>query len=89
MQVYRGVSAFHLTAVNEGVDMVEQALLAAGMTFTRTAVTVGWPGGRGEGAEFVFVLPGTNQRPGLDLVQHLRSTGMWLLIRKVDGTTPG
>ena len=63
-------------------------MLAAGLTFTRTPLAVVWPGGRGDGVEFVFVLPAANQRPGLDVVQQLRATGMWLLIRKVDGTTP-
>jgi hypothetical protein len=88
VQVYRGVIVYHLTTVAEGVDAVEHALLAAALTFTRTAVTVVWPGGRSEGAEFVFVLPGSNQRPGLDLVQHLRSSGTWLRVRTVDGSTP-
>jgi hypothetical protein len=88
VQIYQGVVAYHLTSVGEGVDAVDHALVAAGLTFTRAPVTVAWPGGRGEGAEFVFVLAANNQRPGLDVVQRLRGTGIWLLIRKVDGTTP-
>ena len=88
MQIYRGVVAYHLTAIGEGVDVVERALLAAALTFTRTPMTIVWPGGRSEGVEFVFVLPGTNQRPGLDLVQQLRSTVMWLHVLKMEGTTP-
>ena len=80
--------AYHLTTVSEGMDTVEKTLLAAGLTFTRTPVTVVWPGGRGEGAEFVFVLPGPNQRTGLDVVQRLRSTVAWLQIRTVDGSAP-
>lgn len=88
VQVSQGAMAYHFTTVGDGVDVVEQALLAVGATFTRTPVTVVWPGGRGEGVEFVFVLAGANQRTGLDLVQRLRTTGMWLLIRTVDSTTP-
>jgi hypothetical protein len=88
MQIYRGVVAYHLTTVGDGVNTVEQVLLAAGLTFTRTPVTVVWPGGRGDGVEFVFVLPGTNQRPGLDVVQRLQATATWLQVRKVDGTAP-
>ncbi|MEV4518498.1 hypothetical protein AB0K00_57275 [Dactylosporangium sp. NPDC049525] len=88
MQAYRGVVAYHLTTVGEGIDTVEQALLAAGLTFTRTPVTVAWPGGRGDGAEFVFVLPAPNQRTGLDLVQRLRAATTWLQVRTVDGSTP-
>ena len=88
MQIYQGAVAYHLTTLGDGVDAVDRALLEAGMTFTRTPVTVVWPGGRAEGVEFVFVLGPRDQRAGLDLVTRLRATGKWLQVRKVDASTP-
>ncbi len=88
VQVSRGAKAYHFTTIGEGVHLVEGALLAAGTTFTRTPVTVVWPGGRGEGVEFVLVLTGGDQRTGLDLVQRLKASGVWLLVRTVEGNTP-
>ncbi|WP_433064584.1 hypothetical protein [Dactylosporangium sp. CS-033363] len=88
MRIYRGVKAYHLTTAGDGIEAVDRALVAAGLTFVRTPATVAWPGGRGEGAEFVFVLPGADQRAGLDLVERLRATGVWLLVRTVDGSAP-
>ncbi|MDG6101872.1 hypothetical protein Daura_37570 [Dactylosporangium aurantiacum] len=88
MQIYQGVAAYHLTTLGDAVDAVDRALVEAGMTFTRSPVTVVWPGGRGEGVEFVFVLAPRDQRAGLDLVARLRATGMWLQVRKLDASTP-
>ncbi|MET7419732.1 hypothetical protein [Dactylosporangium sp. NPDC005555] len=88
MQVFQGVVAYHLTTLAPGVDTVEQSLQAAGVTFTRTPLTVVWPGGRGDGVEFVLVLAARDQRVGLDLVQRLRASGIWLQVRTVDSSAP-